>query len=186
MEEVEHITEILTSAQRALINEDSLKLRDLSNQTIHCASKVQDNGSILIAVLMYSLSKLLERKKYLKIKNWDVLIKKINSLFSLAIQVAKQNDEKRYEEYLEMVRKTLNSSSLNIKPFIQDVLRKASINKGSKIYEHGISLGQTSKLLGITQWELIEYIGQTSVNENEQNNSIDIRKRIEMALEFFS
>jgi len=79
MEEVEHITEILTSAQRALINEDSLKLRDLSNQTIHCASKVQDNGSILIAVLMYSLSKLLERKKYLKIKNWDVLIKKINS-----------------------------------------------------------------------------------------------------------
>jgi predicted transcriptional regulator len=73
-----------------------------------------------------------------------------------------------------------------MKPYIQEVLRKASINKASKIYEHGISLGQTAQLLGITQWELSEYSGQTNVSDNDYNKTLDIKKRAKMALEFFS
>ena len=65
-------------------------------------------------------------------------------------------------------------------------MHKASVNKASKIYEHGISMGRTAKMLGITQWELSEYTGQKNVPDNPYNETFDVRKRAEMAMEFFS
>ena len=63
-------------------------------------------------------------------------------------------------------------------------MRKASINKASRIYEHGISLGKTAQLLGITQWELTEYTGQK--REEKPYGALSAKKRAQMALEFFS
>jgi hypothetical protein len=186
MEETVHIIEVLENAKEALKKENVLKLNELSNQTIHSASTFQDTGSITIAVLIYTLSKLVERKYYLKIRNWNVLIKKINADFTLAVTALKENNEGKYEKYMEMARKTISTTSLNFKPYIQEVLRKASINKASKIYEHGISMGQTAKILGVTQWELSEYAGQTKIADTPQNITFDIKKRAKMALEFFS
>jgi len=52
-------------------------------------------------------------------------------------------------------------SKLNL--YIQKVIDEAEIKKGSKLYEHGISLAQTADLLGVSQWELMKYIGQTKI-----------------------
>ena len=183
-EEEIHITEVLEATKQALKEEDVIKLKDLSNQTIHSASVQQHTDTITIAVLVYALSKILERKNKMKI-NWGRFIMKINSFLSLAITALMEGKEDKYLEHLERTRKTITSVSINLKPYVQEVLRKASINKASKIYEHGISLGQTSKLLGITQWELTEYAGQTSVVDNPYNETLSVRKRAEMALEFF-
>lgn len=186
MEEVSHVIKVLQEAKEALKREDVLKLNELSNQTIHSASSSQDTGSITIAILVYTLSKLVERKYYLKIKNWNLFIKKIDLSFSLAIKALKDSKIDKYEKYIEMTRKSIVAASVNLKPYIEEVLRKASINKGSKIYEHGISMGQTSKLLGITKWELSEYTGQTKIADIKYSITLDIQKRAKMALEFFS
>jgi len=122
MEEVSHIKEVLSSTKNALFTEDSLKLKELSNQTIHCATKNQDSGSIAIAVIIYTLSKLLERKEHVKIKRWPEFVRKINSLLSLAARAAEQENEKVYESYLEKARKAITSISINMKPYIQEVL----------------------------------------------------------------
>lgn len=183
--EVQHLTEILEATKQALKEQDSIRLKELSNQTIHSASVEQHTDSITIAVLVYALSKLLERRDTMKIKNWGKITKKINSFFSLAITALKQGNRDKYLSYLEMSRKTLNSISINLKPYVQDVLRKAEINKASRIYEHGISLGQTAKLLGLSQWELSEYTGQMKSADIEYNRTLDVKKRAEMALEFF-
>ena len=79
MEEVEHVISILKEIKQSLKEEDSVKLKELSNQTIHAASIQQHTDSITLAILIYTLSKLLERKESLKVKNWDSFIKKINS-----------------------------------------------------------------------------------------------------------
>ena len=97
-----------------------------------------------------------------------------------------EKKEDKYIEYLERIRKTISSISISLKPYIEEVLRKASINKASKMYEHGISLGQTAKLLGVTQWELTEYAGQTKISDDYYNSTLDIKRRAQMALEFFS
>ena len=186
MEEVEHVIEVLEKVRKAIKEEDVINLRDLSNQTIHTVSAHQDTGNVTMAVIVYALSKLIERKSSLKIKNWNLFIKNIDSQFNLAIKALKEDKLEKYEKSMQMARKVITSTSLNIRPYIKDVLRKASINKASKIYEHGISLGQTADILGVSLWELSEYAGQTRVSDTKYNVTISAEKRAKMALEFFS
>ncbi len=186
MEEVEHLVEVIKGTEIALLRKDAVKLKDLSNQTVHQAASHQDEGCITLAVLIYALSKLIERKDYERIKNWDKFVKKISAFLDLAITTLKEGNESKYKVYLEMSRKTLTSISVNLKPYIQEVLRKAAINKASKIYEHGVSMEATAKMLGITQWELSEYAGQKQTSDNPYNETIDVKKRAQTALEFFS
>ncbi len=184
MEEAEHVIEVLKETQKALKSENALQLKVLSDQTIHSASIYQHTDSIIIAVLIYSLSKILEKKQHAKIKNWPIFIKKFNSLLSLAILAIEQNNQEKFLKYLESAKKSLENIS-NLKQMVEEVIRKASINKASKIYEHGISLGSTAKLLGITQWELSEYIGQSEHIHAKYSHTLNIKDRTKMAMEFF-
>ena len=186
MEEVEHLIELIRLTKENLIKKDSEKLRMLSDQTVHQASTHQDEGCITLAVLIYTLSKLIERRDYDKIRNWDRFTKKFVAFMNLAAVALKEGKEESYNKYLEMCRKSISSISVNLRPYIHEVLRKASINKASKIYEHGVSMGKTAKMLGVTQWELSEYTGQKQIADNPYNESISVKKRSEMAMEFFS
>ena len=75
MEEVKHVIDVLQQTKESLKEKDAVKLRELSNQTIHAASTIQDAGSIALAVLIYTLSKIVERQDYNKIKSWDTFEK---------------------------------------------------------------------------------------------------------------
>jgi len=185
MEEKEHIIKVLKETILALGNNDSSKLQQLSNKTIHSASINQHTDSITIAIIIYTLSKIVSRKPNLKINNWNLFIKKLNASLYLAIKYLEENDTKRFNEYIEETRKKIDNLSINLKPYIKEVLRKASINKASKLYEHGLSRSQTAKLLGITEWELSEYIGQKSIHETPYNLTLNTKKRAKMAMEFF-
>lgn len=186
MEEGDHIISVINETQKALKAEDSLALKELSNQTIHCASCFQDPGTTTLPVLIYSLSKIIERKSQLRTKNWDKFILRIDFFLDLAKKSLKNNKIQQFEEDLLKARSALTSMSINLKPYIEEVLQKAKVNKAGKIYEHGISLGKTAQLLGISQWELSEYTGQGKSADSIFNESINIKKRAEMALEFFS
>ena len=184
-EECAHIAHVLQEAKKALINNDPIKLKELSNHTIHSSCHYQDVGSITIAVLLYALSKLIERSDYKKIRGWDLFTKKFNSFLDLASKAIEERNQKKYEEYIQKARSTLTSNSVSLKPYIQEIINKSSINKGSKIYEHGISMEQTAKLLGVSLWELSDYIGQKNFYGAKQDRTIDTKKRADMAMEFF-
>ena len=62
MKEVENILNILNQTKSAIGSGDSIKLKELSDKTIHTASISQDPDNIAIAVIVYSLSKIIERK----------------------------------------------------------------------------------------------------------------------------
>lgn len=179
-----HQAEVLERAKTALLSKDSSTLRELSNETIHSSCSYQNPASLTIAVLVYALSKLIERNDNAKIKDWNIFVKKLNSLFSLTIMALRENKEEAYERHLQKARKTLETISPSLRHYIEDVLYKAGVNKASKIYEHGISLGKTAELLGVTQWELSQYAGQKT-SEQKENFTISTKERAKMALEFF-
>lgn len=185
-EEIEHQITILETTKKALLNKTLFQLKELSNQTINTASAQQDSASITIAVIIYTLSKLVEREDYRKISDWDKFVKKFNAVLDLAIKALKEEKEEAYRKYIDKARQLIGSQSIALKPYIQDVFKKASINKASRIYEHGVSLEQTAKLLGITQWELSDYIGSRDLANQKQSRTVDIKQRAKMALEFFS
>lgn len=184
-EECNNAINVLQETKQALLNKDFYKLKLLSNRTIHSSCSYQDAGSITSTILIYALNKLVEREDYLKIPGWNKFVKKFNSTIDLAISALNKNDSNLYAEYMQQARKTIESISVDLKPYIEEVLKKAAINKGSKLYEHGISLEQTARLLGISRWELSEYISQ-KVTEIRLNRTISTKKRAQMALEFLS
>ena len=185
MQEVAHVIDVLTKAKYALEKEDTKELRVLSDQTIHSASVYQHTDYILVATIIYALSKIVERKDKIYIKNWSAFIKDINSLLSLAISSIQRGKHSEFIQFLSKTKRCIENSSQDIKPIIEELLRKAQINKASKIYEHGISLAKTTKLLGVTPWELSEYIGEKENSQIKLNKTIDARTRMQMAMEFF-
>ena len=49
--------------------------------------------------------------------------------------------------------------------YITEVLQQAKIKKGGRIYEHGLSVGMSAQIMGISKWELMDYLGATKVSE---------------------
>lgn len=185
MQEKENVLKILKEANIALKNNDSLKLRDLSNQTVHTSSITQDPDNVAIAVIIYSLSKIIERRDYKEHKGWDKWYGGIILSINNAIRSLEKNDETGLKNNLELIRKNIEKLSGRLKDYIQEVFRKASINKASRIYEHGISMEKTAKLLGITVWELANYAGQTGISDVPLGITKDAKSRIKLAMEMF-
>jgi hypothetical protein len=185
MQEKENVLRILQEAKVAINNNDSLKLKELSNQTIHTASIVQDADNIAIAVAVYSLSKIVERKEYRTFAGWKDFYKNILVAIDNSINAIKKNDDKKLKDSLMLIRKSVSKLSGKLKSYIQDVFRKAQINKASKIYEHGISMEKTASLLGITMFELASYAGQKPDSNAPLSKTIDAKTRIKNAEEFF-
>jgi len=185
MQEKQNILRILEGTKEAIKTKDTVKLKDLSNQTNNTVSRTQDPDNILVAVLVYSLSKIIERKEYKEYAQWNEFYKTIVSSINNSITAIKRDDDKNLKENLGLIRKAISKLSGNLKKYIQDVFRKASINKASKIYEHGISMEKTASLLGITMFELASYAGQTNISDVRESKTMDVKSRIKLAMEMF-
>lgn len=185
MEEEANILRILEETKIAFENGDAISLKNLSNQIIHTASTKQDSVSIILAVIIYSLGKILSRIDYKKYPDWNVLHKAIHSSIDNSIVAVKKNDETKLKKSLELIQNSVKKLSGNFKQYIEDVFRMASISKASRIYEHGISMEKTAKLLGITMYELAEYAGKTGIPNMPEGKTIDVKSRINLVKEMF-
>jgi hypothetical protein len=184
MEEADNIIRILKETKVAVTKKDIPLLRELSNQTVHTASIAQDSDNIAIAVIVYSLGKILERGDEEKVKNF---YEKYNQAADKEISALSKHNDFLIKAGLEEIRKLLTKTSGKMKGYIEEVFRKASINKASKIYEHGISMERTASLLGITIWELANYAGQRAdFSEDKSEKTISTKDRIKLAMEIFS
>jgi hypothetical protein len=186
MQERENILRILQETKEALKNKDSFKLKELSNQTIHTASIAQDQDNITVAVLIYSLSKIIERREFQSPKEWGKFYNYLISQIDLCIEALRKKNDAKLRKLMELFRVKLEKLSGGLKLYIQDVFRKAQINKASKIYEHGISMEQTAKLLGITLFDLASYAGQKpEISNAPWGQTLDVKQRVKLAEDMF-
>jgi len=186
MQEKENVLRILQETKDAIKNNDSIKLKLLSNQTNNTASLTQDPDNIAVAVAVYSVSKIIERTEYRTLPGWKDFYKIINSAIDNSIIALKKDDSEKLTNSLISIRNAVSKLSGKLKEYVQDVFRKAQINKASKIYEHGISMEQTANLLGVTLFELATYAGQKpEAAEISLTKTIDVKTRIKTAMSLF-
>jgi len=185
MEEKEHILKVLKNVQTAIQKKDYVQIKNLSNQVIHNASINQDPDCISVAVIIYSLSKLIERKDYAEEKNWNKFYDDYSKNINDMIGYLEQEDIENFREEVHYNRKLIQSLSGNLKVYINDVFRRAQINKASRIYEHGISMEKTAKILGVSIWELAEYAGRTKIGDVNLGVTMPVKQRIKIAEEIF-
>jgi len=185
MEEVDNVIDILEKAKKAIKDEDIILIKDLSNRTVHTSAIQQDPDNINIAVVLYALSKIIERTHYRDLAGWDKFEKTYTSSIDNALIALKKNDLEVYRNQIEKIKDSIKQLSGHLKTYIQEVFRKAQISKASRIYEHGISLEATAKILGITIWELNQYVGNTGIAEVNLAYTLDIKQRLKNAQEMF-
>ena len=157
---------------------NAYELKELSNHTIHNASIFQDEHSVSIAVLIYSLSKTIER-----VQN-RVSYSKIKNLLGLAKEYLEDDNVENYHEFIKKTFRIIKRTDTKFRLYIQEVIRQASVRKGGKMYEHGVSAAKTAQILGISLWEFYHYLGATNISDTEQDIS-SLRRRLDFARNLF-
>ena len=185
MKERENVLRILEETKKAIKQDNITEIKNLSNQTTNTASLTQDPDNIAVAVIVYSIGKVLERENYKQLPGWNNFYKIVVSSLDSAIKDVKANNEKGFRTHFEMIRKAINKVSGKLKKYIEEVFRNAQINKASRIYAHGISMAQTAKLLGVTLYELANYAGQTGISDVPETKTMDSKARIKLAMAMF-
>jgi len=178
-QDIASILEELISIFKSKDSSDIIQIKILSDHTIHNASIFQDEDSISIAVLAYALGKILEIK--FEKTNYNILY----GNFQKALDELNQNRIDSYRRIISRTMLYISNLDAKLKIYIQEVINKAQIKKGTKIYEHGISLSRAASLLGISQWELMSYIGKTKISDYADDESVFVKSRIEFARGLF-
>ncbi len=171
------ILALLKKALRAIREGEIINLRTISNEVIHNASIFQDSDSISTAVIIYSLSKLYKQED-------DVEKFLIPYLQSMITSLSK-NDYEKYRETSKELIKGISKRYSKTRTYIGEILQRAQISKASKIYEHGISLARVSETLGVSMWELMDYVGKTNIPDSF-GESLDVKKKLEFARSLFA
>lgn len=185
MIEKNHVLEILKQAVIAIKGENIILLKELSNKTLHSASLYQDPDSVVLAVNIYALGKLFENERFRYYKYWPIFIKKTLTSLGRAYNFLERGKLQTFRKEIINLRKNVNMFG-NLKEYIKDVFLKASINKASRIYEHGISRAETSQLLGISQWELAQYSSVPGIIDVDLSVTKSMKERVKLAEDLFS
>ncbi|MCK5612729.1 hypothetical protein KAR91_63235 [Candidatus Pacearchaeota archaeon] len=185
MQESDNVLRIFQEARVAMQKGDGSKLRSLSDQTINTASRTQDPDNVTTAVIVYALSKIVERRDYRKQKGWNVFYESLSRSIDKLIKAIEEKKDLLIKKNLEEMRRQIKTLSGDLKNYIEDVFRRSKVNKASRIYAHGISSEKTAKLLGITLWELQNYAGASITQEDPETRTITAKERINTLEEFF-
>ena len=185
MQERENVIDILEKAKKAIKEEDIITIKDLSNRTIHSSAIYQDPDNINIAVILYALSKIIERTHYRDLDGWNKFQETYESALNNSLIALKKNDLEVYRDQIDRIKQAVTELEGHLKKYIEEVFRKADINKASRLYEHGISMESTAKILGVSIWELNSYVGQTGIGDVDLAYTLDIKQRLKNAEELF-
>lgn len=145
---------------------NSYELNKLSNTTLHNAGVFQDQDSIALGVLIYSLSKIFDRPR---LQDNPVLLKLRNKIlinFKEAQRELQNNQMKGYNRYIKKIFQDIGSFEKKFGMYITEALKQAQIKKGGRVYEHGFSAGKAAALMGVSKWDLMSYLGATKLHEN--------------------
>ncbi len=158
---------------------DIVSIKGLSNHVIHNASVFQDEDSVSVGILIYSLSKIMERRQK------DIDYGKILSMLDSCILNLKGNQDGLFRKSIKSIFNFIRTIDEKLRLYISEVITQARIKKGCKLCEHGISIARASEVLGISQWELMHYLGKTTLID-KFSEPINVSRRLKIARSLFS
>jgi len=171
---LDRVIQILKSKE----DKDTIEIKNLSNHTIHNASVFQDQCSISIAVIIYALSKIIERKKF------ELNLSKMIRNLEKARKFLNNDDMYGFSLALKKLFSEISKIDSGLKLYAQHVINEAQVKKGCKLCEHGLSTEKASQVIGVSQWDLMNYLGNTKFKENIAG--VDVKSRLKFARGLFS
>ena len=172
---------VLAKAKAAIEEHDEGLLADISDETIHNASIYQDKISLDTAIVMYALSKIVAR---LPDESTD-LQRYLPSLDD-AYKALRNQQQEDYLHIMHELAKEIEEHDRHIAKYVLDVMDQAKLKKSAKLYDHGISIAQSASTLGVSQWQLYDYIGKTRMNDGKGVSITNMKKRLQYTRKLFA
>jgi hypothetical protein len=154
------IIDVLLHVKDSLEREDAEDLSQWSNHMIHCAALYRDQHAIYVGIIAYSLSKSISKKNAAK-DDWDNFVSNLIKEVKQAIDAMENDEHKKFDSLLKSIMKRISDFDKSFSDYVGYVLDFAKVQKGARIYDHGLSLSSVAEMLGINKWELMEKVGET-------------------------
>jgi predicted nucleic acid-binding protein len=161
------VQRVIDETIKALKANDSRGIENISNTVIHNASVFQDEKTIEIAIAIYALSKIAKHQPQLN-----------DQFAGLLVHLGELFKNKQYHAYSRSIKHLLEKITEvddQTSDYASHVISRAKIQKGTGLYYHGISLGQSACALGISQWELYSFVGKTKHDDDDDDETASVK-----------
>ena len=177
------VLRVLSELHKGVSKGDIDILKKSSDSTLHNAGIYQDKDSTSVAVIAYSLYKIFSRERLQKTKQFLKFKQNVLNEISGSQSFLAKSNEKEYKKHIKKLFDLIGKLEKKFGMYITEVLKQAKIKKGGRVYEHGISIGRASQLMGISSWELRSYVGGTKLSDikvvdgkNMKQRFMDVRR----------
>ncbi|MDD5331549.1 MAG: hypothetical protein PHE43_01865 [Candidatus Nanoarchaeia archaeon] len=179
------IINLINEALVAISKNDVTALKEISDHTIHNATTSQDDSSISITIVVYSLYKIFNNPELTHSKKWERFSKDLVLYLGKAKEGLERDDVIKYNNSISLILKSMSKIESQLGKYIISVINSARVKKGSKIYEHGVSASRAAQILGISTWDLMSYLGNIDITDAEPLVTKKTKERLEIARRIF-
>ncbi|MFA6319390.1 MAG: hypothetical protein WCX66_00500 [archaeon] len=143
------------------------ELRGLSSRVVREASLNNDYAKAELGVIAYALHKIDSKQHFVKSPQWGRLKQSVKTDLRNAQIAIKQNNTKAFLESLKKVIQHITKIDSQLGNYAIGIYDKAKIKEASLAYSYGLSIAQSAQLTGADKKELQEYIGATTMHDEE-------------------
>nr|HPM85755.1 hypothetical protein [archaeon] len=131
------------------------------------ASLNNDYAKAELGVIAYALHKIESKQHFVKSPQWGRLKQSVKTDLRNAQIAIKQNNTKAFLESLKKVIQHITKIDSQLGNYAIGIYDKAKIKEASLAYSYGLSIAQSAQLTGADKKELQEYIGATTMHDEE-------------------
>lgn len=172
------IIDALYHIKDALERLDGEELSDWSNRVIHAEAIYRDKRAMFVGIIAYSLSKSIAKKESAK-EEWNNFLTNMLKELVLASEALENDNFTRLDLLIKSMLNRISNFDKSFSNYVEYVLEFSRLQKGAKIYEHGLSLSSVAEMMGINKWDLMQKIGETKAPEHKYLVTKSSKERLE-------
>ncbi len=185
-EVIKDMRSIITRTIESFNHFDAEEIMMLSDHIIHSASIYQTRTILKFAITIYSIGKIIARGKVKRFPQqaWNEFVNNTRRELNHVLISLDNNDEKELNTHLNHLQKEVMKLDESFLRYASHVIDRAKLKKGTKLFEHGVSLKRVAELFNFNEWDLRLYAGQTRILERDNEKS-NVKERLNKIKEFF-
>ncbi len=144
-----------------------LELRGLSNRLIRESALNNDYAKAELGVIAYALHKIETKSHFVTNPKWSKIKQAILLILNDAEKASQENNSEKLIQSLKKIIKQITDVDNELGNYAQNLYEKAKVKQASLAYSYGLSISQASSLTGADQKELQNYVGFTTMHDEE-------------------
>jgi len=167
---------ILEKLRKAFKTRNLNALKRISNQAIERAAMTEDSEMVNVSLIAYALYKLLSKQHVLESEQWERFVGDVDKDLGEAIVLHEKGEAIGGLLERDVIRDIAQIDD-SLGNYVQDVMEKARVKQASRIYAMGLSVDKAVALTGANKFQLLSYIGGTTIHDRHIERAKSVADR---------